>query len=103
MSIERPGGGTVEVEGSSRADDQTLDDFLDGGSLLYALARAHLQLVLQPERVARMHFRFTDGRWYFAYALDDASERVAVFLVSDEEYETIAKRAAAASAADPDA
>jgi hypothetical protein len=92
MTIDKPGGGIVEVEGSCRRADETLDDFLDSGSLLYALARAYLGLVLEPDRVVRMHFRFSDGRWMLAYALDDASERVAVFLVSDDEYAAIANR-----------
>jgi hypothetical protein len=97
VTIERPGGGIVEVEGSCRAEDETLDDFLDAASLLYTLARAYLDLVLAPEHVSRMHFRFADGRWDLAYALDDASERVAVFLLSDAKYGEIVQRASTES------
>lgn len=86
LSIEREGGGVVEVEGSSRAEGEGLDDLLDSGAELAVVARVLAGIVDEPEQLAKLHFVRRDGRWQFVYGLKDDATRAMVIVVSDEHY-----------------
>ncbi len=96
LNLDRPGGGMVLVEGSTRESDQTLDQFFDAGRDLAIVARAYLALSPDAHRLTRMHFSFGPRGWQFVYALDDEAERRMITILSDEEYDALllkAKRA----------
>jgi hypothetical protein len=86
FTLERPGGGTVEIEGSSRATGAGLEAFLDAGSQLLPIAHVYLRAAPEPERVAKMHFAHTEQGWNFVYGLDTEALPVMVVALSDEEY-----------------
>ncbi|HLI76844.1 MAG TPA: hypothetical protein VKV02_07855 [Acidobacteriaceae bacterium] len=93
LTIERPDGGPVEVEGSTREAGDALEGFLDAGRDLAVVALAYLQLATEPGQIVRMHFRFTNGGWEFAYALDKEAERHYIAVASEEQYARILKEA----------
>lgn len=84
--IDRRSGGLIQVEGSSRAEDDGLDDLLDGGQDLLTVARVYAELVPEPERLERLHFAREDGAWKLRYGLDDEAMPVMVLVVSEERY-----------------
>lgn len=86
LTVEREDGAVVDVEGSSRADDDKLDDFLDGGHDLLAVARVYAQRVPQPDRLRKLHFAREDGAWRLRYALDEEARPVLVAALSDKRY-----------------
>jgi hypothetical protein len=87
LQIPRQDGGLVEVEGSTRADDESLEHFLDAGSELLVVALAYVQLVPHPDRLAKLHFTYAEDRWQFAYGLDDAAQLVMVTFITNDEYD----------------
>jgi hypothetical protein len=93
MNLERPGGGSVEIEGSTRAWDETLDDFVDAGKTLAIVGRAYIDLAPEPSRLVKIHFRYGPHGWQFAYALDADAERSWIAVLSDEEYEELLLKA----------
>lgn len=93
MNLERPGGGWVEIEGSTRACDETLDDFLDAGMALAVVGPAYIDLAAEPSRLVKIHFRYGRHGWQFAYALDADAERSWIAVLSDEEYEDLLRQA----------
>jgi hypothetical protein len=86
LEISRPGGGVVCVEGSTRAEDEGLDDLLDGGQELLMVARVYAQLAPEPERLRTLHFAREDGRWAFRYGLDEDAHPVIVVALSEERF-----------------
>jgi hypothetical protein len=87
LVIPRQHGGVVAVEGSTRADDEALDHFLDAGDELLAIALTHAALVSHPDRLATLHFTYSSRGWQFAYGLDDAAELVMLAFLPDDEYD----------------
>lgn len=86
LELERPGGGTVEVEGSSRAVGKDLDRFLDSGAALLPVAEAYLRHAPNPQRLAKMHFVHSGDGWVYRYGLDDAAEPVMIVALSNDAY-----------------
>ncbi len=86
LELERPGGRYVEVEGSSRADDNELEEFLDAAADLLAVASAYQAVAPAPERLARLHFAWEDGGWRYRYGLDDQAQLVMIVALSDDQY-----------------
>lgn len=86
LELERPGGGIVEVEGSSRAVGDALAAFLDAGSELLPVAQVFLRHAPQPERLAKMHFVHAGDTWVYRYGLDDDAEPVMIVALSDETF-----------------
>lgn len=86
LTIGRADGGTVEIEGSTRAGDAGLDDFLDAGEELLAIARVFVDRAPEPATLAKMHFAREDGTWHLRYGLDDQARPVMIVALSDEEY-----------------
>ena len=93
MNLDRPGGGSVEIEGSTRACDETLDEFLDAGMDLAIIGRAYVDLAPDPSRLVKLHFRHGTRGWEFAYALDSDAERCMIAVLPDDEYEELVRQA----------
>lgn len=85
LELDKPGGGKVEVEGSTHADDERLDAFLDAGLELFAVAQIYLRIAPDPERLAKMHFVHAERGWRYEYGLDTEAEPVMVLALSDEQ------------------
>jgi hypothetical protein len=90
--ISRADGKSVEVEGSTRDEGEVLDEFLDAAANLHGIARAYVELMGEVCDPVRLHFKFTEGQWEFAYGLDEAAERLMLLVVSDSYYETMLRR-----------
>jgi hypothetical protein len=86
LLLERRDGEMIEVEGSTRADGEELESFLDSGSDLLPVALAYLALAAEPDQLRKMHFRHTKSGWQFAYGLDDEAEPVMIVVLSEEAY-----------------
>ena len=93
MNLDRPGGGWVQIEGSTRADDETLDEFLDAGMDLAIVGRAYIDLAPDPSRLVKLHFRYGTRGWEFADALDSDAERFMIAVLPDDEYEELVRQA----------
>jgi hypothetical protein len=86
LLLKRRDGEMIEVEGSTRATGEDLENFLDSGLDLLPVALAYLALASEPDRLRKMHFRHTKSGWHFAYGVDDEAERVMIVVLSDEAY-----------------
>lgn len=84
--IDRPGGGSVEIEGSSRAIGAGLEAFLDAGSQLLPIATVYLRAAPEPRRVVKMHFTYTRKGWAFVYGLDEEALPLMIASLTDEDY-----------------
>jgi hypothetical protein len=84
--IDREDGYMVEVEGSSRAEEEELDDFLDGGAELLAVARVYAQRVPKADQLRKLHFARERGKWSLRYALDEQARPMMLAAVSDQRY-----------------
>jgi len=93
LEIERQDGALIDVEGSSRADDEAIYDFLDAGEDLLTVARVYAKLMPEPERLRKLHFERVDGVWILRYGLDDDAKPVLAVALSEEEFEKLAERA----------
>jgi hypothetical protein len=84
--IDRPGGGSVEIEGSTRAVGAGLEALLDAGSQLLPIATVYLRAAPQPGRVVKMHFAHTEEGWAFVYGLDEKALPLMIAGLTDEDY-----------------
>jgi hypothetical protein len=100
LQIDRPGAGIVEVEGSTRSEGAALDDFLDAGEELLAIARAYVDIAAAPSRVAKLHFAYEDDVWRLRYGLDDDALPVMIVVLSDERYQELLDEAKRDDSAD---
>jgi len=86
LHLERPDGGKVEVEGSTRAEGKGLEAFLDAGAELLPIAEAYLRIAPDSNRLAKMHFAFSDDAWIYRYGLDDDAEPVMIVVLSESAF-----------------
>lgn len=93
FDIGRPGGGSVEIEGSSRAVGAELGRFFDADSQLLPIATVYLRAAPEPGRVAKMHFAYAGSGWDYVYGLDDQALPLLIVALSDSDYAEALARA----------
>lgn len=93
VTIDRQDGGIIEVEGSSRAEGEAIDDFLDAGQELVTHARIYAEMFPEPERLRKLHFAREDGTWRLRYGLDADAKPVLTYALSDEHFAELAAQA----------
>lgn len=93
FDLDRPGGGAIEIEGSSRAEGESLERFLDAGSDLVRVARRVVASLGDPSRVSKIHFVWSERGWEVSYILDDDAEVLLLMIVSPEKYAELERMA----------
>jgi hypothetical protein len=97
FQIDRPGGGIVEIEGSTRAVGAELEAFLDAGSQLLPIATVFLRAAPEPGRIMKMHFAYTKEGWAFVYGLDEEARPLMIASLNDEDFARAKAEAEAAA------
>jgi hypothetical protein len=93
LELERDDGGTIDVEGSSRAEGDDIEDFFDSGEELLTLARTYAKMIGEPEKLRKLHFARQEGTWRLRYGLDADAHPVLGVAMPEEEFEKLVEHA----------